>query len=472
MAGQGPDRPDTADRPDAPAPYRSQPPRQATAAQQTRHASSPLAEMWDWGRGRLVVAGRGLLLLGLALTGLALLAAVLGVLGLVAVLAAQATKPNQTQELDLVTAMAVFVFWILMLPVFLLFFRPMARLTRKLADRWCGVPIAEPYLPKPWADDGKRGPRRWRRWLRWLLGDPATWRDLLWVTVDGIVGWLWALLPAGLLVLGFTAVVAPYTSGGIRFLLIAAAAGALWASPRLLRGYGHFARSMLAPTKEAELVLRVRQLAETRSEAIDTSAAEIRRIERDLHDGAQARLVAMGMTLDAAGQIIDSNPDAARALLFEARDASVKALAELRDLVRGIHPPVLADRGLTDAVKALALDTPMRIHVMSELHGRVSAPIESAAYFAVSELVANVSKHAEARQTWIDIRHTDGMLRIGVTDNGHGGADPSRGSGLRGIERRLASFDGILAVSSPPGGPTAVTMEIPCELSLPKTSFS
>ena len=96
--------------------------------------------------------------------------------------------------------------------------------------------------------------------------------------------------------------------------------------------------------------------------------------------------------------------------------------------------------------------------------------MESAAYFAVSELLANVSKHAEARQTWIDIRHTDGMLRIGVTDNGHGGADPARGSGLRGIERRLAPFDGVLAVGSPPGGPTAVTMEIPCASSLPKTS--
>jgi signal transduction histidine kinase len=253
-------------------------------------------------------------------------------------------------------------------------------------------------------------------------------------------------------------------------LAIAAAAFGLWASPWLLRGYGVMARSVLAPTRQAELALRVEQLAQTRTEAIDTGAAEIRRIERDLHDGAQARLVAMGMTLDAAGQIIDTNPEAARALLFEARDASVKALAELRDLVRGIHPPVLADRGLADAIKALALDSPMRIHVASDLYGRPPAPVESAAFFAVSELLANVSKHAEARQTWIDIRHTDGMLRIGVTDNGHGGADPAHGSGLRGIERRLAAFDGVLAISSPLGGPTAVTMEIPCELSLPKTS--
>ena len=469
MAGQGPDRPHTADGPDAPAPYRSEPPRQAPSPQQTRHASSPLGDMWDWVRGRLVVAGRGLLLLGLALCGIAVVGAVLGILGLAALLANQATKPFQTQELDAVTAMAVFVFWLLMTPVFLLCFRPIARLSRKLAGQWCGVPIAAPYLPQPWASGGKGG---LRRRLTWLLTDQATWRDLLWVIVNGLVGWILPVVPAAVLVLGVTAVIAPYAQGEIRLLAVAVAVGGTWASPWLMRGYGLLASSMLAPTQHAELTLRVDQLTQTRSEALDTGAAEIRRIERDLHDGAQARLVAMGMTLDAAGQIIDTNPDAARALLYEARDASVKALAELRNLVRGIHPPILADRGLADAFRALAMDSPMRIHLASDLCGRASAPIESAAYFAVSELLANVSKHAEARETWIDLRYTDGMLRIGVTDNGHGGADPVRGSGLRGIERRLAAFDGVLAVSSPPGGPTAVTMEIPCELSLPKTSFS
>ena len=359
--------------------------------------------------------------------------------------------------------------WLVVSPLILLCMRSLARLTRRLVGRWCAVPIAEPYLPPPWAGGGKAGLRR--RYV-WLLTDQATWRDLLWVTVDGCMGWLLALLPAGLLVLGVLAVIAPYTSLQVRVLAIAGGAFGLWAAPSLMRGYGFFARSMLAPTQQAELALRVRHLDQTRTEALHTGAAEIRRIERDLHDGAQARLVAMGMTLDAAGQIIDTNPDAARALLAEARDSSVKALAELRALVRGIHPPVLADRGLADAIQALTLDTPLRIHLASDLDGRPPAPVESAAYFAVSELLANVAKHAEARETWIDIRYTDGMLRIGVTDNGHGGADPARGSGLRGIERRLASFDGILAISSPPGGPTAVTMEIPCALPLPKTSSS
>ena len=368
-----------------------------------------------------------------------------------------------------------------LVPPALMALRQLAGLTRRLAGEWCGVPIAESYQPPP--ADPATLPYTAR--LRWLLSDTATWRDLRWVVVNAVVGWILAAASAALIVVGGVAFLVPVISravpppafpGNTKPVLTvigcAMIATGVAAAPWLLRGYGLLAARVLAPSGQAELALRVRHLSQTRTEALDTGAAEIRRIERDLHDGAQARLVAMGMTLDAAGQILDTNPDAARALLYEARDSSVKALAELRALVRGIHPPVLADRGLTDAVQALTLDTPLRIHLASDLYGRPPAPVESAAYFAVSELLANVSKHAQARETWVDIRHTDGMLRIGVTDSGHGGADPARGSGLRGIERRLASFDGILAISSPPGGPTAVTMEIPCELSLPKTSSS
>jgi len=444
-AQESPDRPESPERPESP---------------------DPLAEALDWMRGRLIAVGHGLLLFGLALAGLALLAGLAGLLALVLVLVVRGRIHHHIQFVVPLGLLGIAA-WLAVGTLVLLWIRGLARLTRRLVGRWCGVSITEPYLPAPWADGGKAGPRRR---LRWLLADQATWRDLLWVAVNGCFAWILGIMPAGLLVLGLVGIFAPYAQLDLRLLAIGGAAFGLWAAPWLLRGYGILARSMLAPTRQAELVLRVRQLAQTRTEALDTGAAEIRRIERDLHDGAQARLVAMGMTLDAAGQIMDENPEAARALVFEARDASIRALAELRALVRGIHPPVLADRGLADAIQALALDSPMRIHVVSDLYGRPSAPIESAAYFAVSELVANVSKHAEARETWIDIRYTDGMLRIGVTDNGHGGADPSRGSGLRGIERRLAPFDGVMAVSSPPGGPTAVTMEIPCELSSPKTS--
>jgi signal transduction histidine kinase len=350
--------------------------------------------------------------------------------------------------------------------------RTLANLNRRLAERWCRVPIAVPYLPPAaGAEVGKNdyAGRLWR-----LLSDPATWRDLLWLGIGSVAGWVVAALPGALVlygVIGFLAQVTGTHGPGLSVPLEAVAVTlGLWTAPWSLRAYGVLARSMLAPSGQAELAQRVRHLAQTRTETIDAGAAEIRRIERDLHDGAQARLVAMGMTLDAAGDLIHDNPEAASALLIEARDNSAKALKELRDLIRGIHPTVLADRGLAEAIRALALDSPLRVQLASDLNGRPPAPVESAAYFAVSELLANVSKHAQATQTWIDIRHADGTLRLGVTDNGQGGADPAAGTGLRGIARRLAAFDGVLAITSPPGGPTAVAMEIPCELSSPKTT--
>jgi len=440
--------------------------------------SSLAAAYYGVGLAGLMLAEAGLVLVLLG-------SVFLGVLGIATVPVGPGDGSQRTL-LALVVLAAAFAIGRFFVPSMLLAVRRMAGLTRRLAGEWCGVPIAESYQPPP-ADPVML---HYTARLRWLLRDPATWRDLLWVAVNALVGWILAVASAALIVAGVVfllpvvsrAVPPPAFPGNTKPVLVilgcAMLAAGVAAAPWLLRGYGLLAAAILAPSGQAELALRVQHLSQTRSEALDTGAAEIRRIERDLHDGAQARLVAMGMTLDAAGQIIDTNPDAARALLAEARDSSVKALAELRALVRGIHPPVLADRGLGDAIAALILDTPLRIHLASDLYGRPPAPVESAAFFAVSEVLANVSKHAEARETWIDIRHTDGMLRIGVTDNGRGGADPALkgggqvGGGLRGIERRLASFDGILAISSPPGGPTAVTMEIPCELSLPKTSSS
>jgi signal transduction histidine kinase len=432
----------------------------------------------------LTAAARGLALALVALAGFVPLAVILGAAGLVAFgpgfLIVDNGRPPESRVLlaVLVTGAGAGLAWF-GIPRALLGLRRLAGLTRELAGRWCGVPIADPYRPLP-AD---RDTLTSARLFRCLTGDLATWRDLRWITVNLVVAGVLAAASAVIIVIGLIAFIGPELlrtipppafpgngAGTLILLGLGIIAVGVLAAPLLLRGYGLLARSMLAPAGHAELARQVQRLTETRTDALDTGAAEIRRIERDLHDGAQARLVAMGMTLDAAGQIIDTNPEAARALLYEARDASVKALAELRDLVRGIHPPVLADRGLAAAVQAQALDSTARINLASDLEGRPPAPVESAAYFAVSELLANVSKHADARQTWIDIRHTDGMLRIGVTDNGHGGADPARGTGLRGIERRLAAFDGVLAVSSPPGGPTAVTMEIPCALSSPKTS--
>jgi signal transduction histidine kinase len=217
------------------------------------------------------------------------------------------------------------------------------------------------------------------------------------------------------------------------------------------------------------MAAQVGQLAESRSQAVDASAAELRRIERDLHDGAQARLVSLGMNIGFAEQVLRDNPDLALNLLAEARASSGQALSELRTLVRGIHPPVLAERGLDGAVRAFTLSLPLPVDLHIDLPGRASAPVESAAYFAIAEAFANVVKHSGANRAWVQLEYDSGRLVAIVGDNGTGGAALRSGGGLRGVERRLAAFDGVIAVTSPAGGPTIVTMELPCELSLART---
>jgi signal transduction histidine kinase len=220
------------------------------------------------------------------------------------------------------------------------------------------------------------------------------------------------------------------------------------------------------------LSAQVERLTRTRTEAVDSAAAELRRLERDLHDGAQARLVALGINLRTAEKMIEISPVAGAALVAECRDTATLALSELRNLVRGIYPPVLADRGLGDAIQALALDCPVPALTDIQLPGRPPVPVESAVYFTVAEALSNAAKHAKATTIRIRATHASGMLRVQIDDDGIGGADPARGTGLSGMERRLGAFDGILAISSPAGGPTIVVIEVPCALSSPKISIS
>ncbi len=422
----------------------------------------------------LLALVQGSAFLGLAIAGLALLVVLvlvpgLAVLGLMALVG---LPPHH----GLVVALVLWAGDLLLLRygvlAALLWIRRLAKLTRRLSDEWLGLPILESYLPAPEHDVGTLSIDR----LRWLVSDPATWRDLLWIVTNASFGWILAMVPvilasAGLIggvgyaIVGVSHASRPLERASFAVLGVALTALALWTAPFLLQAYGGLARVILGPREDPALAQRVRHLAQTRAETIDASAAEIRRIERDLHDGAQARLVAMGMALGAAEDLLDTDPEATRKLLVEARESSSKALAELRALVSGVHPPVLADRGLVDAIRALALDAVPRVEVTADPIGRPPAPVESAAYFAVSELLANVAKHAGARQAQIEIRDRQGTLVIRVTDDGRGGADPGRGTGLRGIERRLAAFDGVLTLSSPPGGPTVAQLEIPCELS-------
>ncbi|MFZ0752848.1 MAG: histidine kinase, partial [Trebonia sp.] len=445
--------------------------------------------------GRLLALGHALALFGLLLAGavlLALLAAplILATLGLGQFLKYQLSHGlafDGQDARDLFALLLGLACCRLVLPAALLATRRLAMLTRRLSARWCGVAIAAAYAPKPVPATAGSRHLGYQQRMSWLLNDVSTWRDTAWLVVNLVVGWVLLLAPVMMVGFGVITFLVPGSAAvpgmhgvsrwatppafpgntptvllaiGVALVALGVATG-----PVALRGYGGLARLVLTPSREAELALRVEQLAQTRRETLDTGAAELRRIERDLHDGAQARLVAMGLTLDAAGRLIDTDPAAARALLYEARDASARALAELRDLVRGIHPPVLADRGLADAIRALALDSPLRVQVTGPLDGRLPAPVESAGYFAVSELLANVAKHSDAGAAEVDLRHSSGSLRITVSDDGAGGANPSRGTGLQGVARRVAAFDGVLVVSSPAGGPTVINLEVPCKLS-------
>jgi signal transduction histidine kinase len=225
-------------------------------------------------------------------------------------------------------------------------------------------------------------------------------------------------------------------------------------------------RALLGPTRIAE---RVDDLEATRARAVDDSAAALRRIERDLHDGTQARLVALAMHLDMAKEKLAVGPDAAadpgevaraRALVDEAHRNATEAITELREVTRSIHPPAL-DRGLDEALATLAARSGVPTHVVTELAVRPSPAIETIAYFCVAELLTNVAKHGRAGAATVDVRDEGGRLRVRVTDDGRGGAHAVPGGGLAGLAERVRTVDGTLALSSPPGGPTVVTLDLP-----------
>ncbi len=219
----------------------------------------------------------------------------------------------------------------------------------------------------------------------------------------------------------------------------------------------------LRPSPAMVLAERVDELTAQRADTTIAQAAEIRRIERDLHDGAQARLVALGLSLATAEKLMETNPGQAKTLLREARVGAATSLTELRELVRGISPPVLNERGLVDAVRASALDSPLEAEVTADVPGRLDPPIESALYFGIAELMTNAVKHAHATRARISIAQDETHLVVEVEDNGRGGAVVHDGGGLAGLRRRLAVFDGTLEITSPPGGPTRARMAVPCE---------
>ncbi|MET7616614.1 sensor domain-containing protein [Streptomyces sp. NPDC005408] len=234
------------------------------------------------------------------------------------------------------------------------------------------------------------------------------------------------------------------------------------ATPWLIRGLASVDRVMVTGLLgPSSLDTRVVELESDRGVVVDTAAADLRRIERDLHDGAQARLVALAMDLGLAKEKLAEDPDAAARMVDEAHGEVKVALQELRDLARGIHPAVLTDRGLDAALSAVASRCTVPVTVEVDLPSRPAPAIEGIAYFTVSELLQNISKHAQAGRATVDVWRSQDRLMLQVTDDGRGGADLSGGSGLAGLAERLDAVDGILALDSPAGGPTTVTAELP-----------
>jgi signal transduction histidine kinase len=318
--------------------------------------------------------------------------------------------------------------------------------------------------------------------LKALFSDPSTWKDLAWHLLLLPVGiadftiavtawsasfglismpaWWWALPKSDPTELGLFQV----DSWGHAFLAMAIGIVLLPVAAALVRGTaaasGALSRIVLGPSRR-QLEERVEILAQTRAGAVDAAAAELQRIERDLHDGAQARLVALALDLGMAEERFDRDPEGARELVEKARGEARLAMGELRDLARGIRPALLSERGLGEAISALAARTSLPTTVEADLDGRLPAPVELAAYFTVAEALTNAVKHSRARSAKVRLWREDGRLRIEVRDDGLGGAD-ANGHGLDGLHKRLAALDGTLAIASPVGGPTVLYAEVPC----------
>ncbi|MFE0459632.1 sensor histidine kinase [Kitasatospora sp. NPDC058965] len=340
---------------------------------------------------------------------------------------------------------------------------------RHLVGRLLGERIAAP--PRPALPPGPLGR------LRVLLTDPVAWRALLYLVLRlplGVVGFAAAVgLPLGCLwLLGFPLWVRLLESGGrpagwldvVAVLLGLALVPVVPAAVRLLGTANRRLARLLGPARSQQ---RVRELEAARATLLADNTDQLRRLERDLHDGTQARLVALAITLALAADALDTTAAADRArlrsLLDRARGQTDDTIAELRRLTRGIHPVAL-DGGLAEALPSLTATAPVPVSIQLDLPERPDPVVERAVYFCAAELLSNVAKHSGARSAALAARAADGRVRLTVRDDGRGGALLGAGTGLSGLAERLAAVDGVLRVDSPPGGPTVVTADLPSRL--------
>jgi signal transduction histidine kinase len=345
-------------------------------------------------------------------------------------------------------------------------------------ERWrarvlLGVQVERPY--RTLVNDG------WLRFTWERAKDPAVWRDLVYLLlvffplaiatfVIAVIAWAFAV--------ALVAMPAYYGSGagvqfgdgsridvdtlpeaiGCSFVGLLMLALLPWLLGWLAAAHAFTVRGLLGRRS----LERVEQLTRQRTEAVDAAVSERRRIERDLHDGAQQRLTALAIDLGRARAKLDSDPEAARALVEQAHDDSKQALAELRNLARGIHPAILTDRGLDAALSALAARSPIPVEISVDLATRPTVAIESTAYFVVAEALTNATKHAAATRLEVRVGREERDIVVEIEDNGVGGAQIEPGGGLEGLTTRVATVDGTLTISSPRGGPTVMRAELPC----------
>ena len=353
----------------------------------------------------------------------------------------------------------------------LLLWRWGANTERERAALVFGVPLPSAHRPLP--DHGFLA--RWKA----RITDPATWKDFAYMLLIGPVGIAFGGLLCGAWAVALAAIAAPALSvaapdgsplADLDAPLSAAvvAGGLLMIGVALLLGRGlaicggALAEALLVPGDRAALEARVAAVEATRAAAVESADARLRRIERDLHDGAQHRLAYVAMEVGRAREKMATDPEAADALLAGAHEESKKAMAELRDLARGIHPSVLTDRGLDAAVSALAERCPVPVEISLNLENRPPPAAETAAYYLIAEALTNVAKHSGAQHASVAVSDAEGRLSIVITDDGAGGARRAAGSGLEGLAQRVEALDGTFTVDSPAGGPTSIRAELPC----------
>jgi signal transduction histidine kinase len=280
-----------------------------------------------------------------------------------------------------------------------------------------------------------------RRWMT-RLSDPTTWRDL---------AYLMAAFPLACVELG------------IALASIVLLPMAIWVTPWLGWLHGELGVALLGPNRTKRLEQKAERLQASRARGVDAAEAERRRIERDLHDGAQQRLVAVAMSLGRAKAKFDHDPEGVRELIDEAHADAKLAVSELRDLARGIYPAVLGDRGLDAALSAQAAKSPIPVDVQVDVNPRPPAAVETTAYFIVGETLTNIAKHSGASEAGVKVWRTDDHVVVEIIDNGHGGAEVRPGGGLAGLADRAATIDGVITVVSPVGGPTVIRADLPCQ---------